>query len=141
MTRKLACDNAKEFSCEGCQKQFTRNDNLMRHQEKCKKVKDPVVILQQQLEEVKLKLHEMSQQIPCATEATLVVNAPVTNINNVNHVNVEITPWGSPLALSDADVEAALARLPCLAGTPALGEIVNALMAHEPASARNIHLS
>ena len=33
-----------------------------------------------------------------------------------------------------------------LAGTPALGEIVNALMelvkrAHEPASARNIHLS
>ena len=127
MTRKLACDNAKEFSCEGCQKQFTRNDNLMRHQEKCKKVKDPVVILQQQLEEVKLKLHEMSQQIPCATEATLVVNAPVTNINNVN-VNVEITPWGSPLALSDADVEAALARLPRLAGTPALGEIVNALM-------------
>jgi len=117
----------------------------MRHQEKCKKVKDPVVILQQQLEEVKLKLHEMSQQIPCATEATLVVNAPVTNINNVN-VNVEITPWGSPLALSDADVEAALARLPRLAGTPALGEIVNTLMelvkrAHEPASARNIHLN
>ena len=146
MTRKLACDNAKEFSCEGCQKQFTRNDSLMRHQEKCKKVKDPVVILQQQLEEVKLKLHEMSQQIPRATEATLVVNAPVTNINNVNHVNVEITPWGSPLALSDADVEAALARLPCLAGTPALGEIVNTLMelvkrAHEPVSARNIHLN
>ena len=49
--------------------------------------------------------------------------------------------------LADADaVEAALARLPRLAGTPALGEIVNALMelvkrAHEPASARNIHLS
>ena len=90
----------------------------------------------QEIQQLHQKIdNQTSTAVPITT-----VNAPLTNINNVN-VNVEITPWGSPLALADADVEAALARLPRLAGTPALGEIVNALMAHEPASARNIHLS
>jgi hypothetical protein len=67
-----------------------------------------------------------------------------TNIVNVNHVT--IAPWGSPLQLTDADVEAALATVPGIAGTPALPEVVAALMelvkrAHVSAAARNIHLN
>jgi hypothetical protein len=67
-----------------------------------------------------------------------------TNIVNVN--SITIAPWGSPLQLTDADVEAALATVPGLAGTPALPEVVAALMelvkrAHVPEAARNIHLN
>ncbi|NBQ70901.1 MAG: hypothetical protein EBU46_19540 [Nitrosomonadaceae bacterium] len=63
------------------------------------------------------------------------VNGPltqVTNINTVNTVNnnisVSIRPWGAPLALTDGDVEAALAAVPGLAGTPTLTEVVSTLM-------------
>ena len=60
--------------------------------------------------------------------------------------NVTIAPWGSPLALTDADVEAALAQIPGLAAAPALPEIVSALMelvkrAHMPDAARNVYLN
>ena len=66
----------------------------------------------------------------------------MTNVVN----NVTIAPWGAPLQLTDADVEAALATVPGLAGTPALPEVVGALMelvkrAHVSAAARNIHLN
>ena len=72
------------------------------------------------------------------------VSGPVTNV--VNNVSVKIAPWGSPLQLTDADVEAALATGPGLAGTPALPEVVAALMelvkrAHMAPTARNIHLN
>jgi hypothetical protein len=69
-------------------------------------------------------------------------------INNttVNNVTVNVTPWGSPLQLTDTDVEAALATVPGLVGTPALPEVVAALMelvkrAHAPQAARNVHLN
>ena len=54
------------------------------------------------------------------------VSGPVTNV--VNNVSVKIAPWGSPLQLTDADVEAALATVPGIAGTVALPEVVAALM-------------
>jgi hypothetical protein len=64
----------------------------------------------------------------------------------VNNLSVKIAPWGAPLQLTDADVEAALATVPGIAGTPALPEVVAALMelvkrAHVSAAARNIHLN
>jgi len=74
----------------------------------------------------------------------------VTNINNVstvnNNISVSIRPWGAALELTDGDVEAALATVPGLAGTPTLAEVVSTLMelvkrAHAPAEARNIHLN
>ena len=69
-----------------------------------------------------------------------------TNTNIINVNSITIAPWGSPLQLTDADVEAALATVPGIAGTPALPEVVAALMelvkrAHVPAAARNIHLN
>ena len=50
------------------------------------------------------------------------------------------------MQLTDSDVEAALASIPGVAGTPALPEVVAALMelvkrAHAPAAARNVHLN
>ena len=71
----------------------------------------------------------------------------VANVtNNVTVHNVTIAPWGSPLALTDADVEAALAQIPGVAGTPAMPEVVAALMelvkrAHLPDAARNVFLN
>ena len=66
--------------------------------------------------------------------------------NTINNVTVTIAPWGSPLALTDADVEAALASIPGLAAAPALPEIVSALMelvkrAHMSDAARNVFLN
>ena len=63
-----------------------------------------------------------------------------------NNVTVNVNPWGSPLQLTDTDVEAALATVPGLVGTPALPEVVAALMelvkrAHAPTAARNVHLN
>ena len=57
-----------------------------------------------------------------------------------------INPWGSPLQLTDADVEAALAAVPGLAGNAALPEVVSVLMelvkrSHVPVAARNIHIN
>ena len=80
------------------------------------------------------------------------VNGPMTQVNTVNtvntvnHINVEIRPWGAALALTDGDVEAALACVPGLAGTPTLAEVVSSLMelvkrAHAPAEARNIYIN
>jgi hypothetical protein len=72
----------------------------------------------------------------------------VTNqvANQVNNISVSIRPWGAPLELTDGDVEAALASIPGLAGTPTLAEVVGTLMelvkrAHAPVGARNIHLN
>jgi len=79
------------------------------------------------------------------------ITGNAVNINNVanntiNNVSVTIAPWGSPLALTDADVEAALAQIPGLVATPALPEIVSTLMelvkrAHLPEAARNVYLN
>ena len=83
------------------------------------------------------------------------VNGPLTQVtgtltqvtNNVNNnISVSIRPWGAALELTDGDVEAALASIPGLAGTPTLAEVVSTLMelvkrAHAPAEARNIHLN
>lgn len=55
--------------------------------------------------------------------------------------NINITPWSTSLALTDSDVEATLARIPGLARSPELSEIVDVLMslikkAHSPIEAR-----
>ena len=64
--------------------------------------------------------------------------------NTVNNIgSVTIAPWGAPLQLTDADVEAALASIPGVAGNLALPEVVAELVkrAHLPEGARNVHLN
>ena len=66
-----------------------------------------------------------------------------------NNISVSIRPWGAALELTDSDVEAALASIPGLAGTPTLAEVVSTLiklvqfeeLRHPPMTARNIHLN
>ena len=61
------------------------------------------------------------------TQVTNNVNN-VNNVNQVNNISVSIRPWGAALELTDGDVEAALASIPGLAGTPTLAEVVSTLI-------------
>ena len=135
--------------CDRCGNVFSRADSLRRHKQKhcAAPVADGT---RQEIDELRARLARLENQ-----PNSITVNAPVTNTvtnvsgpvtNVVNNVSVKIAPWGSPLQLTDADVEAALATVPGIAGTPALPEVVAALMelvkrAHVPEAARNVHLN
>ena len=99
--------------------------------------------MQGKIAEIERKLSEQQPPITNTTiQTNTVINAPTTFTIG----SMVIHPWGSPLQLTDADVEAALVTVPGLAGTPALPEVVAALMelvkrAHVPPAARNVHLN
>ena len=154
LARKRPCitipDAAQIASCcDRCGNVFSRADSLRRHKQKhcAAPIADGT---RQEIDELRARLARLENQ-----PNSITVNAPVTNTvtnvsgpmtNVVNNVSVKIAPWGSPLQLTDADVEAALATVPGLVGTPALPEVVAALMelvkrAHAPPTARNIHLN
>ena len=165
--RKRPCDlelAAKVLACAECGKRFTRQDSLLRHsRQSCTGAtinatqNARVARLEQQVEALTNLVTQVGAAgAPTGSSPACVMNAHTmvmqqnTNIINDNSVNlvnhVTIAPWGSPLQLTDADVEAALATVPGLAGTPALPEVVAALMelvkrAHVPAAARNVHLN
>ena len=94
-------------------------------------------------------LEERVKELSRMAKLTMGLPAPVTNntiIGSMNVTNLTIAPWGAPLQLTDADVEAALASIPGVAGTLALPEVVTALMelvkrAHMSEAARNVHLN
>ena len=94
-------------------------------------------------------LEEQVKELSRMAKLTMGLPAPVTNntiIGSMNVTNLTIAPWGTPLQLTDADVEAALASIPGVAGTLALPEVVAALMelvkrSHLPEAARNVHLN
>ena len=144
--RKRPCDVVNAHKCTHCPKTFTRIDNMTQHKKSCR------AALAAECEYLRHRLAE--SQTPSAPQGPAVaimgsniVNTTVNNVvNHVNSVRLEISPWGSPLQLTDADIEAALATVPGIAGTPALPEVVAALMelvkrAHMPPAARNIHLN
>jgi hypothetical protein len=98
--------------------------------------------MQQQIDEL-ISLQKSNLVTP---STPVPIQCNMINNTTVNNVTVNVTPWGAPLQLTDADVEAALASVPGIAGTPALPEVVAALMelvkrAHVSATARNIHLN
>ena len=155
--------------CTRCGQVYSTAGNLERHKRKvCARKQiatadvvapiavDPFVEMQTRIAALE-RMIEGQQQQPganyaigtsgIAANSSMIVNnigGTVSNVVNVN--NVTIAPWGSPLQLTDADVEAALAGVPGLAGTPAMPEVVAALMelvkrAHVPPAARNIHLN
>ena len=86
----------------------------------------------------------LTQVTGTLTQVTGTLTQVTNNVNN--NISVSIRPWGAALELTDGDVEAALASIPGLAGTPTLAEVVSTLMelvkrAHAPMTARNIHLN
>jgi hypothetical protein len=160
LNRKRPCDlelAAKVLACAECGKRFTRHDSLLRHSRQSCTGADldatqnaRVARLEQQVEALTNLVAQSAGTAPNAMNAhTTIVqqNTNIINDSSVNLVNhVTISPWGSPLQLTDADVEAALATVPGLVGTPALPEVVAALMelvkrAHAPQAARNVHLN
>ena len=133
LNRKTPCTREiiREHTCTICNKSYTRHDSLLRHRLKpCSNKK---------IEQLKKNVDEVPQK-----QNTIVVSVNNCNITNVTNIN--ITPWSTSLALTDSDVEATLARIPGLARSPELSEIVDVLMslikkAHSPIEARNIYLS
>ena len=134
------------LTCSGCGRKFSRIDSLTRHRTKCKQ---PLIKIAESVEIVKLRadVEELRRIVESAKpqQLTNVTNNVNNTVNNTIN-NVTIAPWGSPLALTDADVEAALASIPGVAGTPAMPEVVAALMelvkrAHMPDAARNVFLN
>ena len=156
---KLAVITPSPLTCLACGRAFSRKDSLTRHGRRCKLLGEPVknaedvrfARLEQQVEDLtNLVTQAGATGAPTGQLPACVMNAHTMNVmqntNIVNVNNVTIAPWGAPLQLTDADVEAALATVPGIAGTPALPEVVAALMelvkrAHVPPAARNIHLN
>jgi len=108
-----------------------------------------LAILKTEIAELK-EIIKTCEKIPTSDSVSIVknMNTAVNNTvnNTMNNLTVNIAPWGSPLNLTDADVEAALRLIPGLVGTPSMKEVVNTLMelvkrAHMQEDARNVYLS
>ena len=99
------------------------------------------------IEQLAAKVVSLERQLHAQIETTpTVINTTNTNTNIVNVNHVTIAPWGSPLQLTDADVELALSKIPGVTDTPDLHEVVATLMelvkrAHLSDSSRNVYLN
>jgi hypothetical protein len=135
--RKRPCDAKSDHQCPHCPKSYTRVDNLTRHIAVCREA------MAVQYQKLQARMDAIEKKQSTAQHQT---NTAIITNNTINNVTLTIAPWGTPLQLTDADVEAALASIPCLAGTPAMTEVVAALMelvkrSHQPEAARNVHLN
>jgi len=162
-TRKTPCGvimqpaEIMENQCKQCGRKYANKGNLNKHIRLSCKQPEVNVRVEDQLAEMRAQINKLEKELSQAPKQMLEnavsgqVNGPITQVtNNVNTVNnnisVNIRPWGAALELTDGEVEAALATVPGLAGTPTLAEVVSTLMelvkrAHTPAAARNIHLN
>ena len=152
IARKRPCvapaTNAQHM-CDKCGRTLSNSSNLIRHKQRF--CHPPTTTRIAQLEAEVQSLRALATQTERVGASFTGNNVSINNIanttvHNVTVHNVTIAPWGAPLQLTDADVEAALASIPCLAGTPAMTEVVAALMelvkrAHAPEAARNVHLN
>ena len=136
--RKRPFDLINEHKCTHCGKTYARSDAVVRHQKVCAVAQTTAIAAQ--LADVQARLNIIEQKSPIE----------IANVNNgiinTSNVTINIAPWGTPLQLTDRDVESALSSVPGLVGTPALTEVVAALMelvkrAHVPPAARNVHLN
>ena len=139
--KKLPCVTTEQNCCPHCNRTFTTTTSKYRHiRQSCQVLKQSAITVQ----DLAAKVEELEEIIRRGSAQQVIQNNTVNH--TVNNVCVTITPWGAPLQLTDADVEAALASIPGVAGTPALPEVVTALMelvkrAHMSEAARNVHLN
>ena len=138
MNKKIPCSPAEtKKTCINCHKIFSRVDVLKRHlQKRCKIANN------------RLELAPTINPLTVNNVGNVLDNS--TNVsNNLTVNNINITPWGRPLELSDQDVETVLARvlarLPGAASTLSTKHVADALMhavqlSHTPEAARNIYL-
>jgi len=100
---------------------------------------------------MQIVVHQPNETIIATANKTVHIDNSVNSVNSVNTVNtvvnnVTIVPWGTPLTLTDADVDAAMSRLSNMIEAPALPDVVAVLMeivkrAHVPLDSRNVHLN
>ena len=128
--RKKPCNEQETkitILCGACRRSYSRQDSLMRHLRQGCKGDQTARVDNERLQNLEEQVKELSRM----AKLTMGLPAPVTNntiIGSMNVTNLTIAPWGTPLQLTDADVEAALASIPGVAGTLALPEVVAALM-------------
>ena len=154
LIRKKPCvieeSTLESIICPHCKRNFASKDNRSRHIKLvCKKaeqiryndqvIHDQMALMQKQIDEL------IDMQKKTDNQPIIALNGGNVN-NTMNNLTVNIAPWGSPLNLTDADVEAALRLIPGLVGTPSMKEVVNTLMelvkrAHIQEGARNVYLS
>ena len=140
--RKRPCNLVSNHLCVYCHKSYTRADSLSRHKKVCVEARTAEIAAQ--LATVQARLDLIEQKSPVG--GVSVTNSTINNTINNTVTNLTIAPWGAPLQLTDADVEAALASIPGVAGTLALPEVVSTLMelvkrAHASEAARNVYLN
>jgi hypothetical protein len=141
LNRKTPCTREvlKNYTCPSCSKSYTRLDSLLRHQRQVCKNNNMAA----RIDQLEQKIDELTKLAADKPIINTVVNN--SNVNTVvNHVTV--APWGTPMVLTDSDVEAALSRYLGPVGEARLPEIVDILMTlvkrgHTPVEARNIHLN
>jgi hypothetical protein len=123
---------------------FTRSDNLARHKRQFCQAR----LVNREIAHVanaQLAIAQVEKMIE--DRIALQQPAAVQIGNNANTINqIIITPWGTPLNITDAAVEAALLQIPGMVGAPELAEVVSTLMmivksAHKPMESRNVYLS
>ena len=154
----IAPHEAIANQCGGCNKGFATASSLLRHARgRCRApLTAPPVTLEtitQQMQVLQNMVASLGNPIKTADgqstpQVTNVntINSSVTTVNSVVVNNVTIAPWGSPLQLTDADVEAALSTIPGITDSPDISEVVATLMelvkrSHIPLGARNIHIN
>jgi len=152
IARKRPCvapaTNAQHM-CDKCGRTLSNSSNLIRHKQRFCHPPTTTRIAQLEAEVQTLRaLATQTERVGASFNGNNVSinNIANTTVHNVTVHNVTIAPWGAPLQLTDADVEAALANIPGVAGSLALPEVVSALMelvkrAHLPEAARNVHLN
>jgi len=152
MAKKTPCIttaaiHGAKITCPHCYRPFSTETSKYRH------IRQHCLAIKRQdtpnIQDLVAKVEELEKKLDAST--SIVVTNSGNTVNTVNTVNnvtnvVNINPWGTPLALTDSDVETALARIPGLVGSPALTEIVDVLMAlvkkaHSPTESRNIYLN
>ena len=139
---------AHPHRCKQCGRTYASRGNLNKHTRVSCKPPAAAASVEAQLTEMRAHINKLEHDLAQTAAKTAVVQSIGTAVagNIVNHVNINVSPWGSPPQLTDADVEAALASIPGIAGTMALPKVIAALMklvkrSHLPAGARNVHLN
>ena len=152
MAKKTPCIataaiHGAKITCPHCYRPFSTETSKYRH------IRQHCLAIKRQdtpnIQDLVAKVEELEKKLDASTSIVVTNSGNIVNtVNTVNNVTnvVNINPWGTPLALTDSDVETALARIPGLVGSPALTEIVDVLMAlvkkaHSPTESRNIYLN
>jgi len=153
LARKRQCVEQKgdNIACDRCNKTFTRSDSLARHKRKycqARLANQELAPANTPLANTPLAIAQVEKMI----EDRIALQQPAAsvqignNTNTVNQVNqINITPWGTPLNITDAVVEAALLQIPGMVGAPELAKVSTLMTivksAHKPIESRNVYLN